>query len=162
MWIEAAPARGQGWGMPEAGLIDVTQLRIMAADTVLSVVSIVFGIISAYITGLFFFLNRAPILLRSLAFALLSIGIFFVGAIALAVSPVAGGLVGPGRAIDQSTAATISAIQRGDFAPALSLMDIPVGYLAGLIIGLALFAAIYLALLYMTFFYRWPRTDSPA
>jgi hypothetical protein len=148
--------------MPEPSLIDVTQLRIMAADTVLSVVSIIFGIISAYITGLFFFLNRAPFMLRSLAFALLSIAIFFVGAIALAVSPVAGGLVGPERAIDQSAAATISAIQRGDFTPALSLMDIPVGYLAGLIIGLGLFAAVYVALLYMTFFYRWPKLHTPA
>lgn len=148
--------------MPEPSLMDITQLRIMAADTVLSVVSIVFAIISAYITGLFFFLNRAPLLLRSLAFALLSIGIFFVGAIALAVSPVAGGLVGPNRAIDQPTAATISAIQRGDFTPAFSLMDIPLGYLAGLIIGLTLFAAVYLALLYMTFFYRWPKTGAPA
>jgi hypothetical protein len=148
--------------MPELSLLDVTQLRIMAADTVLSVVSIVFGIISAYITGLFFFLNRAPLMLRSLAFALMSIGIFFVGAIALAVSPVAGGLVGPGRPIDQTAGATIAAIQAGEFVPAVSLMQMPIGYLAGLIIGLSLFAAVYLALLYMTFFYRWPQTDAPA
>ena len=44
-------------------------------QVVISLFSTFFAMISAYIAGLYFFLNRAPVALKLLAFFLLSIGL---------------------------------------------------------------------------------------
>ena len=56
--------------MSEAELM---QALIGSIQVVVSVFSMFFAIVSTYIAGLFFFLNRAPLSLRLLAFFLLGL-----------------------------------------------------------------------------------------
>jgi len=54
-------------------------MRIGLTGIIISVVSVSFGMISAYIAGLWLFLKRTPMALRAFTFALLSIGLVFMG-----------------------------------------------------------------------------------
>ena len=60
---------------------EILSIRNDLTGLVVSVVSVSFGMISAYIAGLWLFLRDAPISLRFLAFALLSCGMAFMGAL---------------------------------------------------------------------------------
>src|SRR5262245_6590265 len=62
---------------------ELVQALTGSAQVVVAVFSMFFTISSAYIAGLFFFLNRAPLALRVLAFFLFSIGLVFLGGSAL-------------------------------------------------------------------------------
>ena len=65
---------------------DILSIRNELTGLVVSVVSVSFGMISAYIAGLWLFLREAPISLRLLAFALLSCGLAFMGALTLGLN----------------------------------------------------------------------------
>lgn len=118
---------------------------------VISVVSVSFGMISAYIAGLWLFLKDAPFALRFLAFSLLSMGLVFMGALTWGLHAL---LLGSDRAWMklENTATEIPNFggQRPDFLHGLSLYELSAG------LGFLAFGAIYLALAYMTFVYRWP------
>ncbi len=110
-----------------------------------------FAIVSAYIVALYFFLSRAPLMLRILAFA------FFSSTLAVLAVYMAGAMAyGDGIAI------SLAEIQsRTDLTTlgkvVLWLINHPQAYgllYASLGIGLAA----YLALFYLTFIYRWPPT----
>ncbi len=120
---------------------------------VLTVFSIFFTLISGYLAALYLFLRQAPFLLRTIAFGLLSTGLAFLG----------------------GTAAVIGRLQDGLFtawgklpAPALSLRELtnplPIETASmgltqqqiGVAVGWIVAVAVYLALGYLTFLYRWP------
>ncbi len=115
-----------------------------------SVVSVSFGLISAYIVGLWLFLRRAPFVLRFLSFALLTCGLAFMGALTGGLN---GLLLGTERAWLKLPATSVEIAsfggERPDFLLGLSL------YEASAVLGGAAFGAIYVALFYLTFFYRW-------
>ena len=108
--------------------------------------------ISAYIAGLYFFLNRAPVALKLLAFFLLSIGVNLLGGAAITQQRLQMGLLAAWAKLSSPTIA-VDAVLRNPIPVALpqgwSLYDVGVnvGWLTGL--------CVYLALGYMTFFYRW-------
>lgn len=135
-------------------LTDLLALRVDAAAVILSAVSVSFGFISAYITGLYFFLHRAPLVLKLAAFTLLTLSLLFVMLIAVGVSPLAGGLV-TGSPLDGSlqdlTAREISANDLLIFV----VSDIPLIHVVGWILGTALAVSVYGALAYLTFVHRW-------
>ena len=58
---------------------EILQLSFSANEAIAGLFSIFFGIVSAYIAGLYFFLQNAPFTLRLIAFALLTIGFLFLG-----------------------------------------------------------------------------------
>ena len=62
---------------------EIVQALLASIQVVIGVFSMFFATVSAYIAGLYFFLNRAPLALRLLAFLLLSIGLVFLGGSAL-------------------------------------------------------------------------------
>jgi hypothetical protein len=62
---------------------EVMQGVFSSIQVVISLFSTFFAMISAYIAGLYFFLNRAPFALKLLAFFLLSIGLVFLGGAAI-------------------------------------------------------------------------------
>lgn len=131
---------------------DILQNLFDAIAAVLTVFSMFFAIISGYVAALYFFLARAPLLLRLTAFGLLSIGLVFLG----------------------GTATVIGRLQDGLFAawdrlerPIVPLHDLrnPVAGVElggmsqqqlGVFIGWGVAVAVYLALFYLTFVYRWP------
>ena len=64
-----------------------------ALQTILTIVSLFFAIVSGYIAALYFFLAHAGLFLRALAFALLTIGMSFLGGTAAVVGSMQEGLL---------------------------------------------------------------------
>jgi hypothetical protein len=131
---------------------EVMQGMFSSIQVVISLFSTFFAIISAYIAGLFFFLNRAPVALKLLAFFLLSIGLVFLAGAAVTQQRLQTGLLSAwGRM--SSRAIAIEDILRNPLP-----VSLPPGwsiYEVGLNVGWLTALCVYLALGYMTFFYRW-------
>jgi hypothetical protein len=134
---------------------EILAIRNDLTGLVISVVSVSFGMISAYIAGLWLFLREAPVSLRLLAFALLSCGLAFMGALTLGVN---GLLIGTDHAWAKLATRATDIENFGDVRPpwlyGLSL------YEASAVLGGLAFGAIYLALAYLTFAYKWPGTTA--
>ena len=133
--------------MTEAEILSV---RNEVTAIVVSVTGFSFTMISAYIAALWLFLKDAPFPLRALTFLLLSSGLAFMGVMSAGLNDLllatetawgklaktATGLPGFGNA-------------RPDYLMGFTMYD------AAAILGTVTFGAIYLALFYLTFFYRW-------
>jgi len=134
--------------MTEAEILSV---RSDLAGLVVSVVSVSFGMISAYIAGLWLFLREAPISLRLLAFLLLTSGLLFMASFTWGVNDL---LIGTDRAWAKLSERATEIPGFGDARPpwlhGLTL------YEASVYLGSFAFGAIYLSLAYLTFVYRWP------
>lgn len=127
------------------------QALIGSIQVVVGVFSMFFAITSAYIAGLFFFLNRAPLSLRLLAFFLLSIGLVFLGGSALIQQRVQEELFAAWAKVP-APAIAVEALRNPlalGLPAGLSVQD------AGIIVGWVTALGVYLALGYLTFFYRW-------
>lgn len=135
---------------------EILSIRNELTGLVLSVVSISFGMISAYIVGLWLFLRDAPLGLRLLTFFLLSCGLAFMGVL---TSGLNGLLVGTERAWSKLASNSVGipsfGAERPDILQGLSL------YEASAVLGCAAFVAIYVALFFFTFFYRWQGVPRP-
>lgn len=131
---------------------DILQNMFDAIDAVLTVFSTFFAIVSGYVAALFFFLARAPLLLRTIAFLLLSIGLVFLGGTAAVIQTLQNGLFGAWERLEQP------------IMPLKNLRNpIPDLHIAGLqqqelgvAIGWAVALTVYVALFHLTFLYRWP------
>ncbi|MEL6287435.1 MAG: hypothetical protein AAFQ42_10780 [Pseudomonadota bacterium] len=129
---------------------DILLIRNGLTGLIISIVSVSFGMISAYIAGLYLFLRRAPFFLRLVAFAVLSFGLLFMGAIAWGMHEL---LIGTDIAWRDLSAPATGIANFGALRP-----DILQGlsfYEASAALGFIAFASIYLALFFMTFVYRW-------
>lgn len=129
---------------------EILVLRGGLTGLVISVVSVSFGMISAYIAGLWLFLKRTPFALRLLAFLLLTAGLVFMGAITWGLHEL---LLSTDRAWAKLPTTATEIPNFGGMRPAY-LHGLTL-YEASAAIGLLSFAGIYLALAYMTFGYRW-------
>jgi len=130
---------------------EIVQALLASIQVVIGVFSMFFATVSAYIAGLYFFLNRAPLALKLLAFLLLSIGLVFLGFSAAIQQRMQEELF---SALAKLPARTIAAeVLRNPIAVALppgwSLQDV------GVVVGWTTAVGVYLALGYLTFFYRW-------
>ncbi len=129
---------------------DILSVRNELTDMVISIVSVSFGMVSAYIVGLWLFLKRAPLILRALSFIVFSFGLAFMGALTIGIHEL---LLGTERAWSK-LAKTATEIPGFGSAPieALGLTQ----YEAAACLGAIAFLAIYVALFVLTFLYRWP------
>jgi hypothetical protein len=127
-----------------------------ALQTILTLVSLFFAIVSGYIAGLFFFLARAPLFLRVLAFALMTVGLSFLGGTALVVGSMQEGLLRAWGALPSPVIAVHSLRNPLPFDSGLPLSQQELGVVTGWIIGVA----VYAALAYLTFVYDWSRDAS--
>jgi hypothetical protein len=134
---------------------EILQGLLASIQVVMSLYSMFFAMTSAYIAGLYFFLNRAPLALKALAYFLLSVGLLFLGGSASIQQKIQLGLH------------TAWAKQKGPFIavdavrnPLPVSIPMPPGwshYDLGVAVGWFAAASVYLALGYLTFFYRWQR-----
>ena len=119
--------------------------------------------VSAYIAGLYFFLHRAPFMIRATAFMLLTLGFIFIGQ---AMSGIEMRILGLVEAWD-GLASTTTGIERLHNpilpTPVRDVLEargvaVPAyqGNRLGIYIGWFLSMVVYLALVHATFFYRWP------
>ena len=133
---------------------EILSIRNELTGLVISVVSVSFGMISAYIVGLWLFLKNAPLILRLLAFLLMSCGLAFMGVLTGGLNAL---LLGTERAWSKlgTTSVGIPSLgsERPEFLYGLSM------YEASAALGCIAFLAIYIALFFITFFYRWPEDE---
>ena len=119
---------------------------------IISVVSVSFGMISAYIVGLWLFLKDAPLALRLIAFSLLTFGLMFMGMLAWGLHEL---FLGTQRAWNKLPASVteirVFFDEGPDYLYGLSIYEVGAG------LGFLVFGAIYLAVAYVSFLYRWPQ-----
>jgi hypothetical protein len=129
---------------------EILAMRIGITGLIISVFSVSFGMVSAYIAGLWLFLKRAPLPLRLLAFALLSVGFLFMGIVTWGLHALLLGTdVAWTRLPDPSTGIASFGGARPSYLGGLSL------YECGALLGIVAFSGIYAVLAFMTFAYRW-------
>lgn len=122
-------------------------------QTILTIFSMFFTIVSGYLAALFFFLGTAPLPMRVLAFALLTVALVFLGGGAATVGFIQDGLFASWPKAGVATIA-VSSLRNPVPLPIklpMSQQEIGVG------IGWIVATLTYVALAYMTFVYRWKR-----
>ncbi|MEI9902204.1 MAG: hypothetical protein WDN31_21355 [Hyphomicrobium sp.] len=124
-----------------------------ALQTILTIVSLFFGIVSGYIAALFFFLARASLFLRLLAFALLTIGFSFLGGTAAVVQSMQEGLLQAWGKQANPVIDVAGLRNPMPFESGLPLTQQELGVVTGWIIGIG----VYAALAYLTFCYDWSK-----
>ncbi|MGI9476443.1 MAG: hypothetical protein ACR2PI_07050 [Hyphomicrobiaceae bacterium] len=142
---------------------EILQLSFSANEAVASLFSIFFGMVSAYIAGLFFFINRAPATIKVIAFTLLTMGFLFIGQAMAGIEIRILGLVQAWTDLKQ-TATGITQLNNPILPiPVRDMLDgygVQVasyeGNRLGIYSGWFLSMLVYLALFYATFIYRWP------
>jgi hypothetical protein len=135
---------------------EVMQGFFSSSQVVISLFSAFFAMVSAYIAGLYFFLNRAPLALRLLAFFLLSIGIAFLGGAVAIQQRVQDGLFTAWAKLPSPMMSVELLLNPFPFS-------LPQGwslYYIGATLGWLTGFCVYVALGYMTFVYRWKVTWS--
>ena len=134
---------------------ELMEVRWLGAGFILSLFSVFFGVVSAYIAGLYFVLSKATLALRLLAFFVLTMGFLFLGGMAISVTDLIEVMAVNWDSVDIP-------IEKGQVVRAFiarigGSMQL---YFAGALLGWAVAFIVYIALAYLTFFYRWPdRSD---
>lgn len=138
---------------------EIVQGIFTAMQTVLTIFSMFFAIVSGYVVALYLFLARAPIGLRLVAFTLLSVGLVFLGGTAAVVARMQDGMFTAWTKLGSPYVAVT------DLRNPLPLPFVKDAGLSqqelGVAIGWTVAIAVYLVLAYMTFLYRWPDHDQP-
>lgn len=136
---------------------EIFQALFTAISTVLNIFSMFFAIVSGYVVALYLFLARAPLLLRTVAFGLLSVGLVFLGGAAAVVQRMQDGLFTAWARLGSPLVDVVD-LRNPLPMPELTVAGISQQQL-GVAIGWTVAVAVYLVLAYMTFFYRWPDDD---
>jgi len=131
---------------------ELTNLTLESANSILQVVGLYFTIVSAYVAALYYFLSRAPFLMKAMAFAFMSGALAFLGITAIAIERTSSGVVGALHALPSRVAAPAPTQLYFGLDPLLE-GHMEYGILAGW--GMAL--GIYLCPLYLTFLHGWRR-----
>lgn len=133
---------------------EILQGLFSAIGSVITIFSLLFTMVSGYLAALYLFLGHAPLLLRLVAFALLSSGLVFLGGSVAVIQTIQNGLFGawaklPTPAIDLRALRNPLPFELSELTP-FSQQEIGVG------VGWACAFLVYVALAYLTFVYRWP------
>jgi hypothetical protein len=125
---------------------EISNQLLALSGLALSGLSVFFTLFSAYIVALYFFLHRAPFTMRLSVFIFLTLAVLYLGMLATEMSNHALGLH---RAlVELSAQKPLSAGGRALLNGGDSNVDLRWMNIAGLAVN-------YLALLYLTLFYRW-------
>ncbi len=128
---------------------ELTEQILTISELVFIIVSVMFTVISAYIVGLYWFLRKTSLLIRLTAFGLFSFTTLVMSINGYGVYRHASGVM---QALQELQAkSTLSAL--GQMALEQAAQNVTV-FVGASTFVLALL--IYLSLVYLTFFYRWP------
>ncbi len=136
---------------------EIFQGLFTAINSVLTIFSMFFAIVSGYVVALYLFLARAPLLLRTVAFGLLSVGLVFLGGTAAVVQTMQDGLFVAWSKLG-SPLINVADLRNPLPAEVFAFAGMSQQQL-GVAIGWTVAVAVYLVLAYMTFLYRWPEDD---
>ena len=140
--------------MTEAELIHA---RLGTVTLILTVLSMMFTMVSAYLAGLHYFLRKSPLLMKLTAFGLVSLGFLFLGGITFSMQPLHDGVL---LAWEQQarTATGVATLRPSPFRSGVMPIEMQT---LGAWLGWTFAAIIYFALFYLTFIFRWEaRTGS--
>ena len=142
---------------------EILQLSFDANEAVASLFSIFFGVTSAYLAGLYFFIHKAPLTVKLIAFALLTSGFIFIGQAMSGIEIRIFGLIQAWQELKQTTTGIPHLGNPLLPVPVRDLLDhygiqlvVYEGARAGSYVGWAVATMAYIALFYATFLYRWP------
>jgi hypothetical protein len=124
---------------------------IQGAQAATAIYSLFFAIVSAYIVGLYLFLNKAPSGLRLIAFVLLTVSFAVLGGLALNLQHLGEGMHNAWVKLPQkSTGMDV-------LGPPIIVQSIFLdGRVAAARAAWVLGGVVYVALAYLTFIYSWP------
>ena len=135
---------------------EILQIAVSLAETLLSVFSVFFAIVSAYIVALYLFLHQAPQILKMLAFFLLTMAFVVVAAMGGHMQYLSEGIHVAWAALPNKATGMNSL--GPPFISRTLLVD---GRVFTAWTAWSLYGIVYILLAYMTFIYRWPhRTPS--
>lgn len=130
---------------------ELLQITVSVAGTLLSVFSVFFGIVSAYVVALYLFLHQAPLPLRLLAFFLLTMAFVVIAAMGWHMQYLSEGIHVAWTAL-KTKATGMSSLGPPTIARTL-LVD---GRVFTAWTAWSLYGIVYVLLAYLTFIYRWP------
>lgn len=139
---------------------EIYQGLFTAISAVLNIFSMFFAIVSGYVVALYLFLARAPLMLRAVAFGLLSVGLVFLGGTAAVIQRMQDGLFVAWKRLG-SPIVDVADLRNPLVLPGFERAGISQQEL-GVAIGWSVAVAVYVALAYMTFLYRWPDETRPS
>lgn len=132
---------------------DVIEQLVEFQNVLLTGVTVYFTIISAYVVGLYAFLDEAGFLLKFFAFLFLTVSLVFLGALFFGAANFQTGLVEVLRGIESDPSIRLSAAGRAALANADSGIDQHIRN-----VFLAASGGFYLALAVLTFWNGWRKT----
>lgn len=142
---------------------EILQLNFSAIDSMANLFSIFFGIVSAYIVCMYFFLYKSPIVIRLAAFVLLTIGLLFLGQSMADIEVRILGLIEAWTLLGSKTTGITSLGQGSVPLPIQDVLDwVGIktaaydGTRIAIYTGWIVSAVVYAALIYATFVFRWP------
>jgi hypothetical protein len=130
---------------------------IQAAQAATGIFSLFLAIVSAYIVGLYLFLNKAPLGLRFTAFILITIAFAALGGLALNMQYLGEGMHTAWLKLPQKS--TGMDVLGPPILVRTLFLD---GRIAAAWTAWILGGVVYVSLTYLTFFYRWPLTHTKA
>jgi hypothetical protein len=138
-------------------LSELMQARFDSANTIIAIFSLFFTIVSAYIAALYFFLGKAPLAMRLVAFTLLTISFLFLAAVIASVTEVVEVLISRWveAAIPVAEGERLRSLLAG-WGSSYAL------YYSGVVLATVVGAAVFIVLGYLTFFYSWPHFENTA
>lgn len=131
-------------------------LSLDTTSSILQIVALYFSIVSVYIGALHYFLSRSAWLMRLVAFVFFSGALVFLGITSIAVERTTTGVLGALHRLPHRDAAPAPTNLYFGLDHFVTMGDIMIGVWA----GWAMAFGIYLALAYLTFFYRAPEPKS--
>lgn len=133
---------------------ELLQVSVSAAGTLLNVFSLFFAVVSAYVVAVYFFLYRAPVALKLVAFLLLTMAFVFFAAMGWNLQYLGEGIHHAWSGL------TNRATGMDSLGPPLIVRTVFID--GGMVTAWAAWSMgliVYMLLIYLTFFYRWPERE---
>jgi hypothetical protein len=127
---------------------------------VLGLLSIYFTVVSAYIAALYYFLHRAPVLMKAAAITMLTGALMFLGFAALGIERMLSGLFFAMAALPAEARHALAPNHSGLFSAGAEVL-LTNAYAFGVWLGWVMAALVYMAMVYLTFVHHWsPREET--
>ena len=131
---------------------EILSNAIQASEAATAILSLFFAIVSAYVVGLYLFLHQAPFALRLIAFALLTVSMVALGMLALNIQHAGEGMHTAWMKLPEK------ATGMEMLGPPIVVQSLFLEFrTVATWVGWVLEGAVFFALAYLTFIYRWPR-----
>ncbi|MFW6300850.1 MAG: hypothetical protein ACOC20_08020 [Oceanicaulis sp.] len=138
---------------------EILELLSEGTANVLGLVSIYFTVVSAYIAALYYFLHRAPFMLKLVALIMLSGAFLFLGFAAVGIERTLSGLFFALAAIPEEARAALPPDNAELLYFGMEVM-LANAYEYAVWLGWGVAGLVYLSMVFLTFLHRWTRPEA--